>query len=206
MADDTSERIVTDEMEQEIFPAVAADPLGIARTHGTVNHRYHSPRKLTATGYPMAERFILYMSDPSTSDTEQRSPVEPPLWSIGLAAAVIVVAPMVMYSLAPAGPIREGDTVFSNGSHKVHLSDPNRYQDKGYVDTCLLDPKDPLIITHGPVDETEGLMAAQVQGKSRIEWPFCPPQAEILIRPHQFLQKPPLLQDIKDSIIRVFRG
>jgi hypothetical protein len=146
------------------------------------------------------------MPDPSTPDTEERRQSEPPLWSIGLAAAVIVVAPMVMYSLAPAGPIREGDTVFSSGSHKVHLSDPHRYQDKGYADTCLLDPKDPLIVTQGPSDDADGLVAAQVQGKSRIEWPFCPPQAEILIKPHQFLQKPALLQDIKDSIIRVFRS
>lgn len=146
------------------------------------------------------------MSDSSTPDTEERKHAEPPLWSIGLAAAVIVVAPMVMYSLAPAGPIREGDTVFSNGSHKVHLADPHRYQDKGYADTCLLDPKDPLIVTHGPSNDLDRLVTAQVQGKSRIEWPFCPPQAEILIKPHQFLQKPALLQDIKDSIIRVFRG
>lgn len=113
---------------------------------------------------------------------------------------------MVMYSLAPAGPIREGDTVFSNGSHKVYLADLARYQDKGYEDTCLLDPKDPLIVTRGPDDEANGTMIAQVQGKSRIEWPFCPPQAEILIKPHQFLQKPNLLQDITDSITRVFRG
>jgi hypothetical protein len=113
---------------------------------------------------------------------------------------------MVMYSLAPAGPIREGDTVFSNGSHKVHLSDPQRYRDKGFEDTCLLDPTDPLIVTHRPADEADGPMTAQVQGKSRIEWPFCPPQAEILLKPHQFQQRPNLLQDLKDSLIRVFRG
>jgi|RhiMethySRZTD1v2_1073278.scaffolds.fasta_scaffold1010127_2 hypothetical protein len=154
----------------------------------------------------MAGLLIEDMSDPATPDSEERRQVEPPLWSIGLAAAVIVVAPMVMYSLAPAGPIREGDTVFSNGSHKVHLSEPQRYQDKGYVDTCLLDPKDPLIVTHRTNDDADALVAAQVQGKSRLEWPFCPPQAEILIKPHQFLQKPALLQDIKDSLIRVFRG
>lgn len=146
------------------------------------------------------------MSDPSTQEKEQSRPVEPPLWSIGLAAAVIVVAPMVMYSLAPAGPIREGDTVFSNGSHKVHLSDPQRYEHNGYGDTCILDPKDPLIVTHGPTDDADGTVAAQVQGKSRIEWPFCPPQAVILIKPHQFLQKPALLQDIRDGIIRMFTG
>jgi hypothetical protein len=146
------------------------------------------------------------MSNPSPQDNEETKPAEPPLWSIGLAAAVIIVAPLVMYGLAPAGPIREGDTVFSNGSHKVHLIDPQRYHHNGYGDTCILDPKDPLIVTHGPADDPDGVVAAQVQGKSRIEWPFCPPQAEILIKPHQFLQKPALLQDIKDSILRVFRG
>lgn len=144
------------------------------------------------------------MSSPSAPDREEFKPAEPPLWSIGLAAAVILVAPMVVYSLAPAGPIREGDTVFSNGSHKVELSEPDRYKNVGYEHTCLLDPKDPLIVTHGPGDEGNGTMIAQVQGKSRLEWPFCPPQAEILLKPHQFEQKSSLLQDIKDRFIRVF--
>jgi hypothetical protein len=144
------------------------------------------------------------MSNRPTSDKEEFKPAEPPLWSIGLAAAVILVAPMVMYSLAPAGPIREGDTVFSNGSHKVLLSDPEHYKSIGFEQTCMLDPKDPLIIMRGMADDGDGTMIAQVQGKSRIEWPFCPPQAEILLKPHQFQQKPNLLQDIKDSFIRVF--
>jgi hypothetical protein len=38
MADDTSKRIIPDQMQYEILPAVAADPLRIARTHGTVHH------------------------------------------------------------------------------------------------------------------------------------------------------------------------
>lgn len=146
------------------------------------------------------------MANPATPKADRPKQVEPPLWSIGLAAAVILVAPMVMYSLAPAGPIREGDTVFSNGSHKVQLFDPVRYEKFGYTDTCMLDPKDPLIVMHGPVDTVDGPMIAQIQGKSHIEWPFCPPQAEVLIKPHQFVQKPNLLQDLKDSLIRVFRG
>ena len=146
------------------------------------------------------------MSKLLTPDREETRPVEPPLWSIGLAAAVIIVAPMIMYSFAPDGPIGEGDTVFSNGSHKVHLSDPARYKEIGYENTCVLDPKDPLIVTHEPTDAADGAMIAQVQGKNKIEWPFCPPQAEILIKPHQFLQKPNLLQDIKDSFMRVFRS
>jgi acyl-CoA thioesterase-1 len=39
MADDTSKGIVPDEMEDEIFPAMAADPLGIPRAHRTIDHR-----------------------------------------------------------------------------------------------------------------------------------------------------------------------
>ncbi len=132
--------------------------------------------------------------------------VEPPLWSIGLAAAVILLAPMVMYSIAPPGPIRDGDTIFSNGAHKVHLSEPQRYTQVGYQETCLIDPKDPLIVLHSSADPPNDLMLVQVQGKSKIEWPFCPPQAEILVRPHHVLQKPNFLQEIRDSMTRIFRG
>ena len=132
--------------------------------------------------------------------------VEPPLWSIGLAAAVILLAPMVMYSIAPPGPIRDGDTIFSNGAHKVHLSEPQRYTQVGYQETCLIDPKDPLIVLHSSADPPDDLMLVQVQGKSKIEWPFCPPQAEILVRPHHILQKPNFLQEIRDSMTRIFRG
>ena len=119
---------------------------------------------------------------------------------------MILLAPMVMYSIAPPGPIRDGDTIFSNGAHKVHLSEPQRYTQVGYQETCLIDPKDPLIVLHSSADPPNDLMLVQVQGKSKIEWPFCPPQAEILVRPHHILQKPNFLQEIRDSMTRIFRG
>lgn len=139
------------------------------------------------------------------SDKDTQRAVEPPLWSIGLAAAVIFLAPMVMYSIAPPGPIRDGDTIFSNGAHKVHLSEPQRYIQVGYQETCLIDPKDPLIVLHNSTDPPNDLMLVQVQGKSTIEWPFCPPQAEILVRPHHILQKPNFFHKIMDSMTRIFR-
>jgi hypothetical protein len=139
-------------------------------------------------------------------DKDIQRTVEPPLWSIGLAAAVIFLAPMVMYSIAPPGPIRNGDTIFSNGTHKVQLSEPLRYAQAGYQETCLIDPKDPLIVLHSSADPPNDLMLVQVQGKTKIEWPFCPPQAEILVRPHHILQKPNFLQEISDSMTRIFRG
>ncbi|WHZ23480.1 MAG: hypothetical protein OJF47_002592 [Nitrospira sp.] len=138
-------------------------------------------------------------------EPHQRRNAEPPLWSITLAAAVIVLTPMVLYSIAPDGPIREGDTVFSNGSHKVPLFQPDRYQQAGYDSTCLLDPKDPLIVTHSPAEGSDDMIIAQVQGKSRIEWPFCPPQAELLVKRHHVTQQPSLLQDLKDGVQRLFK-
>lgn len=135
----------------------------------------------------------------------QRRGAEPPLWSIALAAAVVVLTPMVLYSIAPDGPIREGDTVFSNGAHKVPLFQPDRYRQIGYESTCLLDPKDPLIVTHSQAEGPEGELIAQVQGKSTIEWPFCPPQAELLVKRHHITQQLSLLQDLADGVRRLFK-
>jgi hypothetical protein len=111
----------------------------------------------------------------------------------------------MLYSMAPTGPIREGDTVFSNGSHKVALFQPDRYQSLGFESTCLLDPKDPLIVLQTPEQGPDGIILAQVQGKSTVEWPFCPPQAELLLRPSQTTQKLDVVQDVFDSLRRWFK-
>ena len=139
------------------------------------------------------------------SEQSPRQSPEPPLWSIAAAGAVIVLTPMLLYSLAPDGPIREGDTVFSTGSHKVPLFQPDRYREVGYKSTCLLDPKDPLIVTHAPAEGRDDVIIAQVQGKTRIEWPFCPPQAELLVQRHHITQQPSLLQDLRDGMVRLFK-
>jgi len=139
------------------------------------------------------------------SEPSPRRGAEPPLWSIALAAAVIILTPMVLYSIAPDGPIREGDTVFSNGSHKVPLFHPDRYRKIGYESTCILDPKDPLIVTHSRAEGPEDEIIAQVQGKSAIEWPFCPPQAELLLKRHHITQQPNLLHDLADRLRGLFK-
>jgi len=140
------------------------------------------------------------------STPSRRLGAEPPLWSIAAAAGVIILTPMLLYSLAPEGPIREGDTVFSSGAHKVSLFEPDRYRQAGYEATCMLDPKDPLIVTHSPSEDESGeVIIAQVQGKSTIEWPFCPPQAELLVKRHHITQQPSILQDIRDGLLRLFK-
>lgn len=119
---------------------------------------------------------------PRQEDLQQSGP---PLWSIGFVVALMLVVPVVLYSIAPPGPIREGDTIFSDGVLKVPLAHPLLYESANFNGTCLVDPHDPLTVLQGPSDRPDGLILAKVQGKTAIEWPFCPPQAEVLfVVPH----------------------
>jgi hypothetical protein len=121
-----------------------------------------------------------------------------------LAVVVILGAPLVLYSLAPTGPLREGDTVFSDGQQQVRLSSVATESFRHPDDTCLLDPGNPLIILQGPDHRPDGLMVAHVQGRPAVEWPFCPPQAEVLIRTNQVSQKPAVFTGMKDLLVRMF--
>ena len=55
------------------------------------------------------------------------------------------------------------------------------YDSANFNGTCLLDPHDQLTVLQGPSDRHDGLILAKVQGKTAIEWPFCPAQAEVLL-------------------------
>lgn len=139
------------------------------------------------------------MSEPSSS--REPGHAEPPLWSIGLAVAVILGAPLVLYSLAPTGPLREGDTAFSDGQQRVHLTTPTTEPRLQPGDTCLLDPNGPLIVVHVPDDQPDGSITALVQGNPATEWPFCPLHAEVLMKAHQLFQKPALLTEIRRMLV-----
>lgn len=104
--------------------------------------------------------------------------------------AIILGAPLVLYSLAPPGPLRDGDTVFSDGQQRVQLATPATDPRFQRGDTCLLDPSNPLIVIQVPSDRADGSIVAQVQGSPAIEWPFCPVHAEVVLRTHQMFQKP----------------
>jgi hypothetical protein len=129
---------------------------------------------------------------------------EPPLWSIGIAAAIILTAPLVLYSLAPTGPLREGDTVFSDGEQHVGISGLNHNATGRTDDTCLLDPDSPLIIVHVSQIEADDSFIAQVQGNPSDEWPFCPVLIEVAVKPHQVFQKPGVFRAVQGLLIRLF--
>jgi hypothetical protein len=131
---------------------------------------------------------------PSTLESERD--MGPPFWSMGLVVLIMLIIPMLLYSLSPSGPIREGDTIFSEGSTKVPLAYPSLYDRANFDGTCLLDPQDPLMVVQRPSDRSDGLILAKVQGKTRVEWPFCPPQAEVVVAPNQIAQKLDLLGEV----------
>lgn len=141
------------------------------------------------------------MTAASTNDEGNRS--EPPLWSIGIAAILILLAPLVLYSWAPAGPIRDGDTVFSEGQQHVQI----RHTATGQAamdDTCLLDPNSPLIVVHSLDTDTDGSIIAHVQGNPAGEWPFCPLHTEVQLKTHQVFQKPAVFGAIREILVGLF--
>ncbi|MDK2742802.1 MAG: hypothetical protein NDI90_07775 [Nitrospira sp. BO4] len=138
---------------------------------------------------------------PSTSD---QTPTEPPLWSIGIAALVILLAPLVLYSLAPTSPLRDGDTVFSDGQQQARISKPSPTRPELTDDTCLLDPNSPLIVIQPPTDQAEDSIIAQVQGNPANEWPFCPVHFEVILKTHQVFQKPAVFGTVREILVEFF--
>ncbi len=137
---------------------------------------------------------------PSTSD---HTHPDPPLWSIGIAVLIILLAPLVLYSWAPTGPIREGDTVFSEGQQHVqiyHTATGKEAKDS----TCLLDPNSPLIVVHSPADLTDSSLIAHMQGNPSSEWPFCPVHTEVILKTKQVFQKPAVVGMVRALLVGLF--
>jgi hypothetical protein len=129
---------------------------------------------------------------------------EPPLWPIGIVVAIILTAPLLLHSLAPTGPLREGDTVFSSGQQRVRIEKATADKPNGMDDTCLLDPNSPLIVIHTTNTDDDYSILAEVQGNPANEWPFCPVHAEVSIKNHQMFQKPAVFDSIRELLMRLF--
>jgi hypothetical protein len=130
--------------------------------------------------------------------------IEPPLWSIGIAAAIILTAPLVLYSLAPTGPLREGDTVFSAGQQRVHIETTTVDKLNEVDDTCLLDPDSPLIVIHMSNIDDDPSIIAEVQGNPANEWPFCPVHTEVRMKDHQTFQKSAVFDSVRELLVGLF--
>lgn len=125
---------------------------------------------------------------------------------MGLAVIAILAVPLIVYSLAPSGPLRAGDTIFSQGQQQVLIVSSATTSGPQSRPTCLLDPNNPLIVQELPHSNPVGEILATVQGSSVAEWPFCPPHTPVRINTHQMFQKPDLLDGLKQELARMFRG
>jgi hypothetical protein len=105
----------------------------------------------------------------------------------------ILVTPIALYSWAPTGPLREGDTIFADGEQRV--ANAARGSFYGPEDSCLLDPGTPLIVKQYLTDRPDQMILAEVQGNP-AQWPFCRVRAEVLLTPRQTVQKPPLFRGL----------
>jgi hypothetical protein len=140
----------------------------------------------------------------TTSPPDKVKDAEPPLWSIGLAVVIILVAPLVLYSLAPTAPIREGDTVFSEGEQQVQIRHAATNQSGKTDNTCLLDPNSPLIVLHTSTDQADASIIAHVQGNPADEWPFCQVHTEVVLETHQVFQKPAVFGTVREILVGWF--
>ncbi|WP_447975300.1 hypothetical protein [Nitrospira sp. Kam-Ns4a] len=123
---------------------------------------------------------------------------------LGLMAGVVLLVPAFLYSIAPEAPLREGDLVYSTGRHLVYFVDPSRYEETGYTTYCVLEPRQPLLVLRKPHDRPAESLVAQVHGqKPKLERPFCPPQAEVILKPHQVTSKVDLVGEVKDGLARL---
>jgi hypothetical protein len=117
---------------------------------------------------------------------------------------VILLTPLILYSFAPTGPIREGDTVFSDGQQRAQFTKPIASPSPQPDEICLLDPNSPLIVLENSAGEPDDFIKAEVQGNPTAEWPFCPVHAEVRLSPHQVFQKPAVLGTVRDTLMGWF--
>jgi hypothetical protein len=118
-----------------------------------------------------------------------------------LAGGLVLLVPAFLYTIAPEGPLRDGDSVYSTGRHIVYFVRPDRYREAGYTTYCVLEPRDPLLIVRRLPDRPGESAVARFQGvRARLERPFCPPQAEVVVRPHQVTTKVHLWGAVRDAV------
>lgn len=132
--------------------------------------------------------------------SDDTSHTAPSWWPIGLTVLATLMVPLTLYSLAPSGPLRKGDTIFSDGQQHAILPMPQPSPTAARDTTCLLDPQAPLIIVQRPSDRQDGAILALVQGSPATEWPFCHPQTEVVLKLHQIVQKTEPLEEIRKRL------
>jgi len=122
-----------------------------------------------------------------------------PLISIGAAIVVVLLVPVLLYSVGPEGPLKVGDVVFSTDRHRVKFVDSTLAQTQGYQGFCILESRVKLV-----VQSTEpipgGTVVAEPIGVEAIEVPYCPPRTSVILQPFQATLKADIWGGLRDTL------
>ena len=129
-----------------------------------------------------------------------------PLVPIGLIVLGLMLVPILLYSMVPEGPVKEGDLVFSTGRHRVPLLDAGPYRNLGHQAFCLIEPREQLLVLRSLPGEADRSLVARPITTVRRGVPFCPPKAEVLLKPYQANLKIDIWGGIEDSVTNALSG
>ena len=124
---------------------------------------------------------------------------------MGVAIVVVLLVPIILYSIGPEGPFKVGDVVFATDRHRVKFVDPTILTGYGYQDFCILESRVQLVVQE--VSATSGgAMIAEPIGVGNINLPYCPPRTSIFLSPYQATLKADLWGGLRDTVSQMLSG
>lgn len=134
-------------------------------------------------------------------DEDKPTTIKHPFLAVTLAFLAVALLPFLLYSLAPADHLAAGHVVYSAGKERVTLLHPTRYERYGYDATCILEAKEQIIIMESPATRNDhALIARMHESSDPIQFPYCPPRAELIVQVHQVKAKEGLLTVMRDAV------
>ena len=134
-------------------------------------------------------------------DHDKPTTIKHPFLAVTLAFFAVALLPLLLYPLAPADPLAVGHVVYAAGKERVMLLNAPRYERYGFDHTCILEARDQIIIMESPNTRSDHTLLARMHESSNpIQFPFCPPRAEVIVQVHQVKSKEGLLAVMSDAV------
>ncbi|RMH32769.1 MAG: hypothetical protein D6690_12765 [Nitrospirae bacterium] len=127
-----------------------------------------------------------------------------PLLPIGIIVLSMLALPALLSSTVPDGPVKDGDVVFSTDQHRVYFVHPERFEALGYADFCLLQPREQLLIMRTLAAREPTMFIARTIRQPSPAFPFCPSQADLMVKSHQITLKATVWGGLSDLLAHVF--
>ncbi|MEE8124326.1 MAG: hypothetical protein V3T42_00765 [Nitrospirales bacterium] len=143
------------------------------------------------------------MNGPDSSEEDASTPSRTPLVSMGVIIIVVLMVPILLYSVGPEGPIKVGDVVFATARYRVQLVGPDAVQQEGNEEFCILEPRTKLVVQNIGMNSSSSMIAEAI-GLDKPQTPFCFPRTPVLLHPHQVTLKADLWRGLRDTVRHFF--